>query len=163
MTTVRKYKKGDEKAIWQIKHDTIRKVNINDYSEQQVQAWAPDIYNQEQWTKRIKEMNPFVAEIDGNIVGYADVQSDGYIDHFFCHYEYQGLGIGKALMQSIFKKAQAERINRLYSHVSITAKPFFAHFGFITIKQQRVEVREQELTNFVMENTLKKLDRLSTQ
>ena len=154
MPTVRKYKKGDEKAIWQIKHDTIRKVNINDYSEQQVQAWAPDIYDEERWTKRINEMNPFVAEIDGIIVGYADIQSDGYVDHFFCHSEYQGQGVGKSLMQSILDKAQAEGINRLYSHVSITAQPFFEHFEFIVIKKQKVEIRGQVLTNFVMENNL---------
>ncbi len=154
MPTVRKYKKGDEKAIWQIKHDTIRKVNINDYSEQQVQAWAPDIYDEERWTKRINEMNPFVAEIDGIIVGYANIQSDGYVDHFFCHFEYQGQGVGKSLMQSILDKAQAEGINRLYSHGSITAKPFFEHFGFIAVKKQNVQIRGQILTNFVMENNL---------
>lgn len=155
MLTVRKFEKGDETALWQIKYDTNRKINIKDYSEQQVQAWAPDLYEENKWVKRIKEMNPFVAEIDGNIVGYADVQSDGYIDHFFCHFEYQGQGIGKALMKALFEKGQAEGISRLYSHVSITAKPFFEYFGFTAIKKQSVEVRGQVLTNFVMEKNIK--------
>jgi len=155
MPTVRKFTTGDEKALWQIKYDTIRKINIKNYSEQQVQAWAPDFFEESKWTQRVKEMNPFVAEIDGNIVGYADVQSDGYIDHFFCHFEYQGRGIGKALMKALFEEGQAAGIRRFYSHVSLTAKPFFEHFGFTSIKQQSVEIRGQFLTNFVMEMNIK--------
>ncbi len=38
-------------------------------------------------------LSPFVAEIDNIIVGYIDLQSNGLIDHFFCHYEYQGQGV----------------------------------------------------------------------
>ena len=154
MPIIRRFKQGDETAIWRIKYDTIRKVNIKDYTEQQVQAWAPDQFDSEQWNIRVKKMNPFVAEIDGVTVGYADIQSDGYIDHFFCHFDYQGQGVGKALMQSLFKQAQTEGTNRLYSHVSITAKPFFEHFGFVVIKKQRVEIRGQVLINFVMEKKI---------
>ncbi|TMN96988.1 hypothetical protein CWB66_17410 [Pseudoalteromonas sp. S558] len=42
-------------------------------------------------------INPFVAILNGEVVGHADVQGDGYIDHFFCHWKHQGKGIGKAL------------------------------------------------------------------
>lgn len=41
---------------------------------------------------------PFIAEINGVVVGYSDLQSDGFIDHFFFHHEYQGMGVGKALI-----------------------------------------------------------------
>ena len=155
MPNIRRFINGDEITLWQLKCDTIRKVNIKDYSEQQVQAWAPEIYDQIQWAKRIQDMNPFVAEIDGGIVGYADVQKDGYIDHFFCHIDYQGQRIGKALMKALFEESKLKNISRLYSHVSITAKPFFEYFGFIVIKQQSVEVRGQLLTNFVMAKNIK--------
>lgn len=154
MPIIRKFQKGDEAAIWQIKYNTIRMVNVRDYSEEQVKAWAPDIYNVKEWAKRIKEMDPYVAEIDGIIVGYADVQNDGYVDHFFCHFEYQGQGVGTALMQTLFDDALSKGTSRLYSHVSITAKPFFEHFGFVVVKKQSVEVRGQVLTNFIMENNL---------
>ncbi len=151
MLKIRKFQKGDELALWKLKYDTIRKINTRDYTEEQTFAWAPDVFDAENWAKKIKTMNPFVAEIDGNIVGYADIQIDGYIDHFFCHFDYQGQGVGKALMQAIFKNGQAKGIERFYSHVSITASPFFEHFGFVVIKQQSVDIRGQVLTNFVME------------
>jgi putative acetyltransferase len=83
------------------------------------------------------------------------LQSDGYIDHFYCHLDYQGKGVGKALMRALMDKGEQTGIQRYYSHVSITAKPFFEHFGFEIVKQQSVEVRGAALTNFMMEKSSK--------
>ena len=62
-----------------------------------------------------------------------------------------GKGIGKALMQQLLNKANQANIKRLYSHVNITAKPFFQHYGFQVVKAQQVNIRGQVLTNYVME------------
>ncbi len=96
-------------------------------------------------------INPSIAEINGVVVGYSDLQSDGFIDHFFCHHEYQGMGIGKALMTHILNCGSKKNIHRYYSEVSITAKPFYEHFGFKVVKAQNVEIRGQTLTNYIME------------
>ena len=97
------------------------------------------------------DIQPFVAELDGVIVGYSDVQSSGLVDHFFCHHAYQGQGVGRALMAHVFKQAKEKGLTRLYSEVSITARPFFEHMGFSVLKEQQVEVRGAILTNYVME------------
>ncbi|MCJ8269852.1 MAG: GNAT family N-acetyltransferase [Psychrosphaera sp.] len=154
MLTVRQFKSADAPRLWQLKYHTIRTVNTKDYSEAQVQAWAPDAQAPKEWSERAKAMNPLVAEFDGKVVGYADVQSDGYIDHFFCDAQRQGQGIGKALMLGLFEAGKAKGVTRFYSHVSITAKPFFAHFGFDVIKQQQVEIRGQILCNYIMERAV---------
>lgn len=151
MLSIRKFQDGDELTLREIFYNTIRNVNIKDYSEAQVQAWAPDEYEKSEWYKSICAINPFVAVLDNEIVGYTDIQDDGYIDHFFCHWSHQGKGIGKALIQELFAEGQKKCIKRLYSHASITAKPFFEHFGFKEVKKQQVKVRGQVLTNYVME------------
>ncbi|EAS41348.1 GNAT family N-acetyltransferase [Photobacterium profundum] len=151
MIKIRILKKGDELELWQLKVSTIWKVNIKDYSQEQLNVWAPDEYNPEKWLKRVHGMNPNIAEIDGKIVGFADIQDDGYIDHFFCHNEFQGQGVGKMLMQNLINKGKEKSIPRIYSHVSITAKPFFERFGFHVVKQQAMNIGNQALTNYVME------------
>lgn len=168
MIIIRNYQPKDANSLWQLKFNTIRTINQSDYLPEQTQAWAPDEYDAQAWQLRADEMQPFVAWLlddaadnktnsqivnddQGTIVGFADLQGDGYIDHFFCHADYQGHGIGKALMQHIFTQAKSQDITRLYSHVSITARPFFERFGFNVIKEQQVAVRGQILTNFVME------------
>jgi len=152
--TLRKFQKGDESDLREIFFNTIRNVNIKDYSELQVRAWAPDNYDASAWYERISSINPFVAILDGEIVGYADIQGDGYIDHFFCHWKHQGKGIGKALMQQLIVTGQQKGIGRFYSHASITAKPFFEHLDFQMVNSQQVEIRGQVLTNYVMEKFL---------
>ncbi|MFT5950799.1 MAG: putative acetyltransferase [Francisella sp.] len=148
---IRRFQHGDEFSLWQIKNDTIRNVNIRDYSKEQIKVWASDGYDEDKWSKRIREMNPYVAEIDGQLVGFADVQKDGYIDHFFCHHKYLGQGIGKTLMQYLIYESDKNQVVRLYSHVSITAKPFFEKYGFYVIRKQLIEICGQKLDNYVME------------
>ena len=154
MIIVRKYKQGYELELWLLKVKTIKRVNTKDYSKEQISAWAPDAYNEEKWLKRIQDMNPFIAQIAGKIVGFADVQNDGYIDHFFCHNAYQGQGIGKELMRHLINKSKEQALPLIYSHVSITARPFFEIFGFRVVKQQTMEIGNQALTNYVMEKII---------
>jgi len=154
MINIRNYQDGDEQALRAIFFNTIRAINTRDYTEQQMAAWAPENYDKALWLERIRGINPFIAILDEEVVGYCDLQDDGYIDHFFCHWAHQGKGIGKALMNRLIDSATERNIRRLYSQVSITAKPFFEHFGFTVVKPQRVEIRGVSLTNFVMERDL---------
>lgn len=96
-------------------------------------------------------MKPFVAEVNGQVVGFADLQQDGYIDHFFCHADYQGVGVGRALMAHIFAVGREKGVSRYYSAVSITARPFFERYGFHVVKEQQMEVNGLLLSNFLME------------
>lgn len=151
MIKIRKYKETDARALWKIFYDTIRNVNIRDYSQAQVEAWAPDNFDPEIWQRKMNSISPFIAEIDGKIVGYADLQKNGLIDNFFCHYEHQGKGIGRCLMEHVLNVGKQQGISRFYSEVSITARPFYEKFGFTVVLEQIVKVRGQTLRNFVME------------
>ncbi|WP_406610962.1 N-acetyltransferase family protein [Agarivorans sp. JK6] len=151
MITIREYVESDAQVLWDIHFYTIRNVNLRDYSQEQVEAWAPKRLDLSVWKKRMTGLAPFVAEIDNVIVGYTDLQPNGLIDHFFCHHEYQGQGVGKALMSHVFSVAEQRGIQRLYSEVSITARPFYEYFGFKVVQAQEMEVRGQKLRNFIME------------
>ncbi|CAM3139381.1 GNAT family N-acetyltransferase [Vibrio diazotrophicus] len=150
MITIRDYREEDAPTLWAIHHYTIRNINVRDYSQAQIEAWAPDNFDLHVWQKRVDALNPFIATIDGVIVGYTDLQLDGLIDHFFCHHEFQGRGVGKALMNHVFNVGKQKDIKRFYSHVSITARPFYERMGFSVAKEQLMEVRGQKLKNFLM-------------
>ncbi|WP_332400660.1 GNAT family N-acetyltransferase [Vibrio metschnikovii] len=151
MIEIRKYQESDALDLWAIFYHTVRNVNLRDYSQAQVEAWAPDDFSSEIWQRKMNLLSPFVAEIDGKIVGYSDLQENGLIDHFFCHHEYQGQGVGRQLMEHVLRMGELQGITRFYSEVSITARPFYERFGFNVIQEQTIEVRGQKLCNFVME------------
>ena len=96
-------------------------------------------------------INPYIAVSNGTIAGYADLQSDGYIDHFYCKKDFIGKGAGGLLMRHILNEAQKANIKKLHSHVSITARAFFEYFDFNVVKAQQVSVKGVELTNYLME------------
>lgn len=146
---LRRFQTTDAAALRELFNETVRHVNKRDYTTPQIAAWAPDDYDRQAWFERLQQNRPFIAEIDGFIVGFADVQADGYIDHFFCSASRQGQGVGRALMNKLL----AHDYPRFYANVSITARPFFEHFGFRLVREQQVVVRGVELTNFLMERT----------
>lgn len=156
MIEIRNYSANDTELLWDLFFNTIRQINSRDYTKEQVEAWASDSVDPDLWRKRMEGINPFIAEIDGVIAGYTDLQPSGLIDHFFCHHKYQRKGVGSALMNHVFAKGRERAINRFHSEVSITARPFYEHFGFSVVNEQQMEVRGQVLTNYLMEKNNQK-------
>ncbi len=152
---IRRYHPGEEVELWELFSDTVRNINIQDYSIDQVRAWAPDEMDREKWFSRIEQMNPFVCVSDGDIAGYASLLETGYVDHFYVHHHWQRKGVGRALMKKIFETAEKLGLGELTSDVSITAKPFFESHGFIVVMPQEVTVRGVVFRNFKMHNSLK--------
>ena len=151
MYQIRSYQPGEEPLLRELFYNTVHHVNQRDYTSEQRDAWAPAKHDENAWVMRMLESEPFVALDNDTIVGFADVQTDGYIDFFFCHQAYQGKGVGKALMKHLLKTGRRYGLKRFYANVSITAKPFFQHYGFEVVRQQQKEVRGVVLTNFLME------------
>jgi GNAT superfamily N-acetyltransferase len=149
---VRRYQDGDAKHIARIYYNTIHTVNSKDYTKEQLDAWAP--YSSLQdcgWQEKLDKIKPFVALIGDTIVGFGEFEPNGHIDCFYVHHEFQGVGVGTALMHEIETEAREKLLPKIYAEVSITARPFFESKGFQIVKQQMVQIRGVELTNFVME------------
>jgi ribosomal protein S18 acetylase RimI-like enzyme len=150
---VRHYQDGDAKFLSQIYYNTIHMVNAKDYSKEQLDAWAPwsSVQDYSGWKEKLEKIRPFVALIGETIVGFAEFELNGHIDCFYVHHEFQGSGIGSALMREIDTEAREKSLSRIYAEVSITARLFFEAKGFHVLKQQTVTIRGVELINFVME------------
>jgi putative acetyltransferase len=152
--TIRAYHPCDSRTLWEIFYSAIHQTAAADYTPDQLNAWAPAQPDFEQWALRMEKRKPFLAEMDGKIVGYADLQADGCIDHFFVAGSMVRRGVGSALMRHILQHAGVRGLGRVYSHVSITARPFFERFGFEVHTAQQVCIRGVILNNFLMQMLL---------
>ncbi len=153
-THIRRFRVGDEKALHAVFFSAVHQLASADYSTEQINAWAPAHMDLEMWVQRMRGIQPFVAELDGQIVGYADVQPDGYIDHFFVSGTYPRRGVGTQLMTSIHDEAQAMGITVLTSNVSRTAQPFYARFGFSVVEHRHSVIRGVIVPNALMRKEL---------
>ena len=154
---IRRYKQEDTHQILELFTNTVQQVNIKDYTKEQVNAWAPKGLNQGQWESRIKHLATslsskatYVAESEGKIVGFANLENNGHIDHFYCHKDFQRQGIGTLLYETIESQAKCLNLEKLFTEASITAKPFFESKGFVVIEKQEVVRSDVTFVNFKM-------------
>ncbi len=152
---IRRFQKLDTSAIMTLFYETIHTINLRDYSETQVNAWAPKEMNYEQWEDSLHRHCTYVAEANQQILGFGDLELEsGYLNRFYCHKGCQGQGVGKRILAKLIEEAQQHQIPRLHTEASITARPFFEKQGFVLVRQQEKPLRGQIFTNFIMEKNL---------
>lgn len=151
---IRRLREGEEFALFEIYYSAIHLIASHDYSPEQVEAWAPRDLDPDLWRSRIREINPFVAELNGDPIGYADVQSTGYIDHFFVSGRHARMGVGSMLMRHVLSEASQRGLTELTSDVSRTAQPFFKRFGFEVVEQRVNELRGVIIPNALMRRAM---------
>jgi putative acetyltransferase len=154
MLKIRLFESQDAEQIAQLFHETVREVNIQDYSSNQVKVWAPDDIYFRNWVEVCSSRFTFVADDEGIIAGFGELETDGHIDCFYCHKNYQRRGVGSQIYQAIEAKANELSLSRLFVEASITAKPFFQRQGFSVLKEQEVTRRGETFINYVMEKFL---------
>ena len=157
-TIVRKWQLGEELRIGKIYHDAVHGLTGDHYSEQQRHAWATPIEGDaawaEKWRKRCERKNPWVAVVDGEVVGFMEFDPDGHIDCTYVSPSHAGKGHMSAIMDRIFEEAHQTNLTRLYAEVSITARPFFERHGFRVVRDNPHEVRSVPILNYIMERWL---------
>ncbi|WP_050872684.1 GNAT family N-acetyltransferase [Comamonas testosteroni] len=153
---IRSYRPGDEIALWQVFHDAVHQLAANHYSPEQLDAWAPPQPDRAEWSRRIQALSPFVAVCaNDRPVAYADLQANGYIDHFFVAPQHAGRGVGRLLLVHIEHAARQNGLPELSADVSLNAQRFFAHFGFEQQRRQMPVVRGIALSNTRMRKALR--------
>ena len=89
-------------------------------AKEQTDAWATGNLDLAVWDRSFQEHYTVVA-LDGKIIiGFGDIDKNGYLDRLFVHAEYQGQGIASALCGRLEQAVRGE----ITTHASITAKPF---------------------------------------
>lgn len=152
---VRSYRPGDEIALWQVFHDAVHQLAANHYSQEQLDAWAPQRPDWTKWRQRIQALQPFVAVCDNDqAMAYADLQANGYIDHFFVAPQHARQGVGRRLLAHIEQTARQNGLHELSADVSLNAQAFFAHSGFELQRRQIPVVHGIALKNARMRKTL---------
>lgn len=146
---VRRYHTDDLEEIIKLFHDTVHNVNIQDYSQDQVDAWAPDSIDMAGWDKSLSRHHTFVAVEGSIIVGFGDIDTSGYLDRLYVHHNYQRQGVASAICDRL--ESAVEPGMTIITHASITAKPFFENRGYTVIRKQLVERKGVLLENYVME------------
>lgn len=148
---LRAYRESDCGQLAELFYQTVHSVNAADYTKAQLDAWATGKVALQEWNRSFLAHHTIVADRDGEIVGFGDIDSTGYLDRLYVHKDHQHQGIASAICDALEQWAGNRTIT---AHASITAKSFFLHRGYRIIRKQEVVRSGITLTNFVMEKPL---------
>ena len=110
--------------------------------------------NAERWSNLFKEQYVVVAMINQQLVGFATLKSNSYIDFFYVHHQFQRQGIAKLLYDRIEEMTLSNHADILISDVSITAVLFFKSQGYSISKKNHNKRGNEVLINYTMEKNL---------
>ncbi len=169
--TIRKAELKDIPAIIKMYQETVRNVNAKDYSHAQIEVWAEGAENKARWETAIIEQYFVLAEDntplpsvktegftdplpsqEGNkcLAGFASIAADGYLDFMYVSKDHQRKGIASMLLNETEHKAAEQNNEKIYSHVSKTAKGFFLKRGYKHIKDIEDPYRGELFINALM-------------
>ena len=143
---IREYISSDCERLADLFFQTVHTVNAKDYTKEQLNVWATGNVDLSVWNNSFLEHYTLVAVENDVTVGFGDIDNTGYLDRLFVHKDYQRQGIATALCDRL-----EAGFDKVTTHVSITAKPFFVNRGDRLIMEQQVVRNGIPLTNYVME------------
>jgi putative acetyltransferase len=132
---IRPYRSPDDAAAtFVLFQAAIRQTAAAVYEPDQIDAWAgPPSTDLSGWDGRRREACTLVAEVDGNVVGFTDLQPDGLVDMLYVHPRAGRRGVARALLTEIKVAARADGIPELRTLASRSAQPAFESLGFTLV------------------------------
>lgn len=146
----RKYKPEDCATLAELFYNTVHTVNAADYSKDQLDVWATGKIDLDKWNISFLNHTTLIAEVDDQIVGFADMDNSGYLDRLYVHKDYQRKGIATELVNALEVAMKKENVISFETYASITSKPFFEKLGYGVKAENIVERNGVFLKNFRM-------------
>ena len=110
---------------------TVHTVCKDDYTKEELDAWAPDNFDINKFRNNIYGCYNLVAFEKGKLVGFVSATIDGYINRLYTHKDYLRCGIASALYNKVEEWAKGCGIRELSLDSSRTAEGFYLKKGFV--------------------------------
>jgi putative acetyltransferase len=151
---IRPYAAIDASTLTSLFRSSVREIASRDYTASQIREWAPDHIDETRFGQKCASRATWVAEVEGRLAGFSDLEPDGRVDMLYVHPDFQRRGVARALLKHVEEAARAAALRRLHTEASVTARPVFEAMGFRIIVPQTVTIRGVSMTNYRMEKWL---------
>lgn len=150
----RLYMPDDLDDVLKLFYDNVHTVCTNDYTQEQLDAWAPKNPDVVRFEASLNMNHTLVVEENGEIVGFGNIGETGYLDRLFVRVDYLHKGVASLIVAQLEKYAKAKGMTFMNTAASITSKPFFEGKGYIELQEQVVERHGVRLRRYLMEKKL---------
>ncbi|MEM6907468.1 MAG: GNAT family N-acetyltransferase [Pseudomonadota bacterium] len=158
---VRLFRESDAPKLAELTSSAIREIGAQQYSAEQVQAWASRHQAPSRFADRVATgAIVFVAAMpDDEPAAYALLESDGHLDMLYCHPDHAGHGLAGRLLAAAQDHAIASGCDRLFTEASELARPAFERAGYAVQHRRDFTIehegRDVPIHNYAMEKRLR--------
>jgi len=155
MFAIRKAKQSDKESIWRVHTSAIREVCRQRYTKEQIEGWS-SLQKPDSYEERIQTREFFVAEEDGAIVGFGQLNIEKCeVEAVYVSPEKLGCGVGYQLLQTLEQKAIAHGLPKLQLSSTLNAVEFYERAGFKRLHDAKHSLSNgMELLCVLMEKAL---------
>lgn len=154
---LRPYGTGDAAATLEVFREAVAVTAAADYTPRQITAWLGDAAREREtpefldlWDRARRAATTVVAEVAGQVVGFAGLTGSGHVDMLFVGPRHGGRGVATSLLDDLLRTAQRRGAAEATAEVSLTARPFFEASGFRIAAEQHPVRDGIRLTNHRM-------------
>jgi len=151
---IRRYIPADAAPIARVFHASVHGLAQRDYTPAQLSVWSPAAREAGWYASRAGGRDVWVADRDGEVVGFAELEPDGYVDMVYVAPGAARQGVATALYGALEDHARAAGLARLFVEASETALPFFIRMGFSNAQRRDFERNGVAIHNYAMEKRL---------
>jgi putative acetyltransferase len=154
---LRAYRAEDCMGTRRLFERAVRLTASNDYSPEQVEAWAPvDLGDSDlaAWGTERVAAQTVVAVAGDELLGFSDLVDGRLLDMLYVEPRAGRRGVATALLGRIVSLARAGEAVEIETYASLTARPFFERHGFVVIEQRTPRVDGIAMTNFKMSRSI---------
>lgn len=130
--------------------ESVHQIAAHSYTLEQRMAWAPVSPDLEQWKSRLAILETLVADFEGVIGGFISYTGNGHIEYLFTSPAFSRRGVASRLYEAAVQSLRSKGVNKLTTHASMEARPFFELKGFSIVEEQLVERNGVQLRRFAM-------------
>ncbi|MDL2273027.1 GNAT family N-acetyltransferase [Oscillospiraceae bacterium OttesenSCG-928-G22] len=152
--SLRTYTPVDLGEVLAILYAAVHALPDADYTPAERDAWAPSVRDATAFHRSLVQNYALVAEADGVLAGFGDIDDAGYLDRLFVRPDMQRRGIASLLADELEEHARTGGLDVVTARVSVSARPFFLGRGYRIRAKQFVERAGEQLTCFDMEKLL---------
>jgi putative acetyltransferase len=150
---LRAYRDEDCRATRAVFERAVRLTASGDYSQEQVEAWAPSDFSASDladWGVERAAAQTVVAAEGDEVLGFSDLVDGRLLDMLYVDPAAGRRGIATALLTEIISLAGDAGAPEIETYASLTARLIFERHGFTVIEQRTPVVRGIAMTNFRM-------------
>lgn len=149
---VRPYRADDLPELAELFTVAVRTLGRKYYSNAQLEAWAPEPPNLDEWADRFNTLDVLVMDEANCPLGFVswrkDDETSGYINHIFVRPDATRRGIASQLLTAA--ETALSGVSCLRVHASLIARPFFERHGYTVVQEETVMRADVEISRYEM-------------